>query len=125
MQINPSSPFARQAYHQKERFNELPEDSRKLLEELDSHINSQLRLKDELASKDFGTEIQKRRNEWSDLHGSLNNSSLILEQDAELIKGVVDRVEKDRADFVSLFEIAQNFKEGKNDGKQWVNWPGE
>jgi hypothetical protein len=95
------------------------------LEELDSHINSQLRLKDELASKNFGGEIQKRRTEWNDLHNSLSNSMVILQQDSELIKGIVDRLEKDRADFVSLFEIAQNFKEGKSDGKQWVNWPGE
>lgn len=125
MQINPASPFARQAFHQKERFNELPEESRKLLEELDSHISSQLRLKDELSSKDFGGEIQKRRGEWNDLHNSLSNSTTILQQDSELIKDIVNRVEKDRADFVSLFEIAQNFKEGKSDGKQWVNWPGE
>lgn len=125
IQINPTSPFAQRALYQKERFNELPEDSRKLLEELDAHINSQLRLKDELATKDLGGEIQRRRIEWKDLQSSLTNSSVILDQDLELIRGIVDRVEKDRTDFVSLFEITQNFKEGKSDGKQWVNWPGE
>lgn len=125
MQINPASPFAQRAFHQKERFNELPEDSKKLLEELDSHINSQLRLQDELATKDIGSEIQRRRNEWKDVHNTLNNSSVILEQDTDLIRVIVERVDKDRSDFTSLFEIAQNFKEGKTDGKQWVNWPGE
>lgn len=29
------SPFARHPYHQKERFNDLPEDARKLIEELE------------------------------------------------------------------------------------------
>jgi nucleoporin p58/p45 len=125
IQINPASPFARQAYYQKERFNELPEESRKLLEDLDSHIASQLRLKDELASKDFGGEVQKRRTEWNDLHNPLSNSILILQQDSELIKGIMDRVERDRADHAALFEISENFKEGRSDGKQWVNWPGE
>lgn len=124
-QINPASPFAQRAFYQKERFNELPEDCRKLLEELDSHISSQTRLQDELASKDIGSEIQKRRTEWKDVHNTLGNSSVLLEQDTELIRGIVDRVDKDRGDFVSLFEIAQNFKEGKTDGKQWTNWPGE
>ena len=96
-----------------------------MFEELDSHINGQLRIKDELGSQDHGNDIRKRVSEWNELNRALGNTLLVLQQDDELIKNIVDKVEHDRTDFVTMLEIAKSFKEGKSDGKQWVSWPGE
>ncbi|PWN35614.1 uncharacterized protein FA14DRAFT_160683 [Meira miltonrushii] len=125
IQINPNSPFAKQAYHQKERFNDLPEDQKKLFEEMEKYINGQIRIKDELQTREYGTEIKKRISEWNELSNNISNTLLILQQDGELIKGIVDHVDKDRTDLATLYEIARNYKEGRSDGKQWINWPGD
>lgn len=62
-----TSPFARFGYFQKERFNDLPDDARKLVEELENHITAQTQLRDELKTKNFGDEIRKCAAEWHEL----------------------------------------------------------
>ncbi|PWN54107.1 hypothetical protein IE53DRAFT_323719 [Violaceomyces palustris] len=116
------SPFFRFGYYQKERFNDLPEEARKLVEELEKHISSQVQIKDELKTKDFGQEIRKGAAEWQELDSALKSLSATLEQDANLSRDVAERVEKDRADNATLYAIAQNAREGRSDGSGFVEW---
>ncbi|KAN0060861.1 Nucleoporin nup49/NSP49 (Nuclear pore protein nup49/NSP49) [Thecaphora frezii] len=117
-----ASPFARFAYQQKERFNDLPEDARKLVEELDKHITSQLQIKDELRTKDFGSEIRKCAAEWQELDSTLKSLAATLESDQQQSRDVAERVERDRSDQATLYAIATNAREGRNDGSAFVEW---
>ncbi|PWZ03425.1 hypothetical protein BCV70DRAFT_154914 [Testicularia cyperi] len=116
------SPFFRFGYYQKERFNDLPEDAKKLLEELDRHVSAQIQVRDELRTKDFGGEIRKCAAEWQELDSALKSLSATLESDLNQARDVVERLEKDRADNVTLWSIGTNAKEGRSDGSAFVDW---
>ncbi|EPQ28193.1 uncharacterized protein PFL1_04021 [Pseudozyma flocculosa PF-1] len=117
-----ASPFFRFAYQQRERYNDLPEDARKLVEELDKHISTQLQIKDELKTKDFGVEIRKCAAEWQELDSALTSLAATLELDSSQSRDVAERIERDRADQATLYAIASNAREGRSDGAGFVEW---
>ncbi|CAO1635923.1 unnamed protein product [Sympodiomycopsis kandeliae] len=110
-------------FYQKERFNDLSEDSRKLLEELQKHITNQTSLRDELTPKLIpssssssnlsivGQEISTLYNQLRQASGSLSTISNVLDNELSNVKRIAEGVETDRRDFVNLWEIGNAFKE--------------
>lgn len=121
-QQSQSSPFYRYAYYQKERFNDLPEDAKKLVEELDRFIGAQSQVRDELKTKDFGAEIRRCAAEWQELDSALKSLSATLESDLNQAKDVAQRLEQDRADNATLYSIADNAKDPRSDGSAFADW---
>lgn len=102
------SPFSQHPYFQKERFNDLPPEAAKLIEQLDSHISSQLQLRDELKTRSFGEEIQKCAAEWHDLSSALTSLSATLDADASQSTDVSTLLETDRKTTSQLYSIILN-----------------
>ncbi|CBQ70824.1 related to NUP49-nuclear pore protein [Sporisorium reilianum SRZ2] len=121
-----ASPFARHGYFQKERFNELPDDARKLVEELETHISAQTQLRDELKTKNFGDEIRKCAAEWHELDAALKSLSATLDTDENQTLDVGRLLERDRTTTSTLYSIVVNAKEprapGASDGTSFVEW---
>lgn len=122
-----ASPFARFGYFQKERFNDLSDDARKLVEELDSHISAQTQLRDELKTKNFGEEIRKCAAEWHELDSALKSLSATLDTDENQCVDVGRLLERDRTTTCTLYSIILNAKEpragaGASDGASFVEW---
>ncbi|SJX61500.1 related to NUP49-nuclear pore protein [Sporisorium reilianum f. sp. reilianum] len=121
-----ASPFARHGYFQKERFNELPDDARKLVEELETHISAQTQLRDELKTKNFGDEIRKCAAEWHELDAALKSLSATLDTDENQTRDVGRLLERDRTTTSTLYAIVVNAKEprapGASDGTSFVEW---
>uniref|UniRef100_V5EV28 Uncharacterized protein n=1 Tax=Kalmanozyma brasiliensis (strain GHG001) TaxID=1365824 RepID=V5EV28_KALBG len=119
-----ASPFARFGYFQKERFNDLPDDAKKLIEELETHISSQTQLRDELKTKNFGSEIRKCASEWHELDSALKSLSATLDTDEHQTVDVGRLLERDRATTSTLYPILVNAKEprGASDGASFVEW---
>ncbi|GAC96821.1 hypothetical protein PHSY_004405 [Pseudozyma hubeiensis SY62] len=120
-----ASPFSRFGYFQKERFNDLPEDAKKLIEELDSHISAQTQLRDELKTRNFGEEIRKCAAEWHELDSALKSLSATLDTDENQSNDVGRLLERDRTTTSTLYSIILNAKEpraGASDGASFVEW---
>ncbi|SPO22261.1 related to NUP49 - nuclear pore protein [Ustilago trichophora] len=122
-----ASPFARFGYFQKERFNDLPDDARKLVEELENHISTQTQLRDELKTKTFGDEIRKCAAEWHELDSALKSLSATLDTDEKQSADVGRLLERDRATTSTLYSIIVNAKEPRatpasSDGASFVEW---
>ncbi|TKY89379.1 hypothetical protein EX895_001910 [Sporisorium graminicola] len=124
-----ASPFFRYGYFQKERFNDLPDDARKLIEELDSHISTQVQLRDELKTKNFGQEIRKCAAEWHELDSALKSLSATLDTDENQSIDVGRQLERDRTTTSTLYSIILNAKEPRggagataSDGASFVEW---
>lgn len=122
-QQQPSSALLSHPYYQKERFNDLTDDSRKLLEELQKHITSQTNLRDEMSAKlipsassasNLSVLGQQISSLYSDLRYasiSLSTMSSSLESELANVKRLAEAVETDRQDFANLWEIGNAFRE--------------
>ncbi|CAO1626841.1 unnamed protein product [Jaminaea pallidilutea] len=121
-QLAQQSPFSRHTYYQRERFNDLPEDARKMVEEMDKLVSSQVRLRDDLTPKlipssgsalaSLGTDIQSL---YSTLHQaslSLNGLGASMDHEFEHARGIAAAIETDRRDFAVLWEVGANYREG-------------
>lgn len=123
-----ASLFARFGYFQKERFNDLPDEARKLIEELDAHISTQTQLRDELKTKNFGSEIRKCAAEWHELDSALKSLSATLDTDENQSIDVGRLLERDRTTTSTLYSIIVNAKEPRGaagaggDGASFVEW---
>ena len=85
-------------------------------------MTSQMQIKDELKTRDFGSEIRKCAAEWHELDSALKSLAATLESDTNQCKDVAERVEQDRADNATLYAIASNAREGRSDGSGFIEW---
>lgn len=115
-------------YYQRERFNDLGDDQRKLLEEFQKHITSQTNLRDELTAKlvpssssasnlsILGQEIASLYSNLKYATTSLSTMSSSLESELGNVRRLAEAVETDRQDFVNLWEIGSAFRENQLGG---------
>lgn len=125
------SALLRHPFYQKERFNDLNEDARNLLTEMDKMITSQTNLRDELKSKlipaasssqeeggsvnltPLGRQIASLYQTLRHADGSLSSLNSSLESELANARSLSGLVERDRQDFVVLWEIGSAFREGR------------
>ncbi|CAO1621232.1 unnamed protein product [Parajaminaea phylloscopi] len=116
------SPFSRHPYYQKERFNDLPEDARNVLDEMNKMIQSQISIRDQIQPKlipsaSSATGLAELGSQVHQLYSSLHSASLALSSleasiDHELthVRKLVSTVESDRQDFAVLWELGGNYR---------------
>ncbi|WFD33296.1 glutathionyl-hydroquinone reductase [Malassezia cuniculi] len=115
-------PFLQYPFYQRERFNDLPEQQRKMFEELDAFITSQTKIRGELRARDPGTEINRLVSDWHDLETVLQSLEASLEADSIRMQTVASKVERDRNDNVMLYDVARHSKDRLSDGSSFVHW---
>lgn len=118
----PTSALLQHGYYQRERFNELPDAQRNLLEEMDKYIRSQTQIKNELRARDQNSEPRRLPSEVHELSTLQQSLSASLEADVLRLQTIAARVERDRADHMQLHQIAQHAKDKLSDGSSFVDW---
>ncbi|CEH12354.1 Nuclear pore complex, Nup98 component (sc Nup145/Nup100/Nup116) [Ceraceosorus bombacis] len=99
-----SSPFLSHPYYAREKFDHLPEDQRKLIEELDNFMQTQRRNGAPLATMDFAP-IAKVSEEAQELTSDLSSLGAALEIDLLAARDANKRVEEDDRDSGNLLEL--------------------
>ncbi|KDN37418.1 hypothetical protein K437DRAFT_259803 [Tilletiaria anomala UBC 951] len=107
-----TTPFAQHPFYQKERYNDLPVQAKQMVEQLDTFIQCQTKLRDELKSADLGAEVAKSSQGIRHIRSELKSLAMMIESDLLVSKDLQDHAEMDRADSNTLFEIARNFHHG-------------
>jgi len=116
------SPLMQHPFYQRERFNELPDVQRQLLESMNKFISEQVKVKNELGATNEGREMRELMTEAHDLTSVQQALAATLEADWLRLQAVVGKVEQDRNDNVMLHQIAVNAKEKSSDGSSFVDW---
>lgn len=121
-------------YYQKERFNDLTDEARNLVEEMDKMITSQVSLRDELTPQlipsasstsnlaPLGQSISQLYSTLQSASSSLASLSSSLESSLSSVKRLQGTVESDRSDLSILWEIGTHFKEGRGTGEAKREW---
>ena len=118
----PASGLLQHAYYQRERFNELPDASRTLLEEMDKVIQGQMQIKNELRARDQASEPRRLPTELHELASLQESIAAALESDVLRLQTLGARVERDRVDQLQLHNVAQHAKNKLSDGSSFVDW---
>lgn len=118
-----SSPFSRHAFYQKERFNDLPDDARKLVEEMDALISSHVAIRDEVHPKlvpAAGNELAPLGQQIHAVYAQLHDATVTLsalqatvEYQQANVRNLASSVEGDRRDFVQLWEIGDAYRQSQ------------
>ncbi|KAE8225948.1 hypothetical protein CF319_g1376 [Tilletia indica] len=115
-----ASPFSQYPFHQRERFNDLPDAPKKLLEELDEFIQSQHRIRAEVRTKDYGTEqIKKSSSLVTDIRHELNAlNTLILPSDLSQARELASTLDADHRDLKHMCDIVSLIHHASNPQQQ-------
>lgn len=109
-------------YYQRERFNDLPDAQRTLLEEMDTFMRTQTNMKNILRARDVNSEPRRIPSEVHELSALQQSLAASLESDVLRLQTIVARVERDRIDHLQLHQIAQHAKDRLGDGSGFVDW---
>ncbi|KAE8215335.1 hypothetical protein CF327_g1355, partial [Tilletia walkeri] len=115
-----ASPFSQYPFHQRERFNDLPDAPKKLLEELDEFIQSQHRIRAEVRTKDYGTEqIKKSSTLVTEIRHELNAlNTLILPSDLSQARELASTLDADHKDLKHMCDIVSLIHHASNPQQQ-------
>lgn len=116
------SPMMQHPYYQRERYNELPEAQRSLLDTMDKFISSQMQIKYELRARDSSEEMRRLMADVHALMSTQQSLSATLEADTMRLQSVTAKVEKDRHDNAMLHQVATHAKEKLSDGSSFLDW---
>ncbi|WFD22053.1 glutathionyl-hydroquinone reductase [Malassezia equina] len=109
-------------YYQRERYNELPDAQRNLLDTMDKFISSQTQIKYELRARDASEEMRRLMADVHSLISTQQSLSATLEADTMRLQSVTAKVEKDRHDNAMLHQVATHAKEKMSDGSSFLDW---
>lgn len=118
----PTQGFMQFPYYQRERFNELPDAQRALLEEMDKVIQTQTQIKNELRARDQTSEPRRLPAEVHELKSLQESIAASLESDVKRLQTINARVERDRIDQLQLHHVAEHAKSKLSDGSSFVDW---
>ncbi|KAI3626576.1 hypothetical protein CBS9595_001937 [Malassezia furfur] len=118
----PAQGFLQFPYYQRERFNELPDAQRSLLEEMDKVIQTQTQIKNELRARDQTSEPRRLPAEVHELKSLQESIAASLESDVQRLQTINARVERDRIDQLQLHHVAEHAKSKLSDGSSFVDW---
>ncbi|WFC93428.1 glutathionyl-hydroquinone reductase [Malassezia brasiliensis] len=118
----PAQGFLQFPYYQRERFNELPDAQRSLLEEMDKVIQTQTQIKNELRARDQTSEPRRLPAELHELKSLQESIAASLESDVQRLQTINARVERDRIDQLQLHHVAEHAKSKLSDGSSFVDW---
>ncbi|WFD42849.1 glutathionyl-hydroquinone reductase [Malassezia psittaci] len=118
----PSSALLQHPYYQRERFNELPDQQRGLLEEMDRVIQSQMQIKSELRARDQASEPRQLPMELHELKSLQEVIAASLESDTQRLKSIGMSVERDRMDQLQLYNVVEHAKKRLSDGSSFIDW---
>ncbi|PWN31007.1 hypothetical protein BDZ90DRAFT_31058 [Jaminaea rosea] len=128
-----ASPFSRHAFYQKERFNDLPDDARKLVEEMDALITSHVSIRDEVHPKlipassssssattaelaPLGAQIHSLYSQLHDATVTLSALSATVDYQQANVRSLANGVETDRRDLAQLWEIGDAYRQNQMGG---------
>ncbi|WFD25789.1 glutathionyl-hydroquinone reductase [Malassezia nana] len=117
-----ASPMMQHAYYQRERYNELPDAQRSLLDTMDKFISSQTQIMYELRARDASEEMCRLMTDVHTLISTQQSLSATLEADTMRLQAVTAKVEKDRHDNAMLHQVATHAKEKLSDGSSFLDW---
>ncbi|PWN20974.1 hypothetical protein BCV69DRAFT_298769 [Microstroma glucosiphilum] len=131
-------------FYQKERFNDLSDEARKLVEEMDKMINSQVSIRDELQPKLIpsssssassfsgpggSSSLAPLGQQISALYSTLHEAGLALatlgsslERELTTVRNLGSTVQNDRNDLGVLWEIGGAFRDGRGAGDSRRDW---
>lgn len=117
-----TSPLMQYPYYQRERYNELPEPQRTLLDSMDKYISSQTQIKHELRARNANESMRQLMTYVHELMSEQQALTAALQADSLKLQSVVAKVEQDRHDNVMVHQVALHAKDKLSDGNSFVDW---
>ncbi|GAA6008000.1 hypothetical protein JCM11491_006571 [Sporobolomyces phaffii] len=99
------------------KFQDLPDQARNLVEEMDKFIRSQGQLADDLKGKNLGSEITQTRRMFDQYSAEATTVTSLLENDSRLIASLRQDLEQSLADLSKTTVLIEGFKGGANSAK--------
>lgn len=109
-------------YYQRERYNELPEPQRALLDSMEKYISSQMQIKHELRARSANESMRQLMGNVHELMSEQQALSAALEADSMKLQSVVGKVEQDRHDNAIMHQVALHARDKLSDGNGFVDW---
>lgn len=117
-----TSPLMQYPYYQRERYNELPEPQRVLLDSMEKYISSQTQIKHELRARNASESMRQLMANVHELMSEQQALSAALEADSMKLQSVMAKVEQDRHDNAMMHQVALHAKDKLSDGNGFVDW---
>lgn len=117
-----ASPLQQHPFYQRERYNDLPEAQRSLLDTMEKFINSQTQMKHELRSRSSTDEMRQLMADVHELTSVQQALASTLEADSIRLQTVSAKVEQDRNDNAMLHQVATHARDRLSDGSSFVDW---
>ncbi|GAA5957231.1 hypothetical protein JCM3765_000399 [Sporobolomyces pararoseus] len=99
------------------KFQDLPDQARNLVEEMDKFIRSQGQLADELKGKSLGSEITQTSRMFDQYAAEATTVTSLLENDSRLIATLRQDLEQSLSDLSKTTTLIEGFKAGANSTK--------
>ncbi|GAA5895087.1 uncharacterized protein JCM6883_002315 [Sporobolomyces salmoneus] len=99
------------------KFQELPDQARNLVEEMDKFIRSQGQLADDLKGKNLGSEITQTSRMFDQYSAEATTVTSLLENDSRLIASLRQDLEQSLSDLTKTTTLIEGFKGGSNSQK--------
>ncbi|GAA5924457.1 FG-nucleoporin NUP49 [Sporobolomyces koalae] len=103
---------ATNALNKQTKFQDLPDQARNLVEEMDKFIRSQGQLADELKSKSLGSEVTQTKRMLDQFSAESTTVTSLLEQDSRLVAALRTDLERSLADLSKTTILIEAFKAG-------------
>jgi nucleoporin p58/p45 len=92
------------------RFNDLPDDVKRTLEQIDSHIQGRIQISKDLQQRKLGDEATKGNESIRALHKDLINTATIIRNDLHLTQDVKTKVDQAVEDTIVATRIIDGFR---------------
>ncbi|GAA5832257.1 hypothetical protein JCM3766R1_002355 [Sporobolomyces carnicolor] len=99
------------------KFQDLPDQARNLVEEMDKFIRSQGQIADDLKGKSLGSEITQTRRMFDQYSAEATSVTSLLENDSRLIASLRHDLEQSLSDLTKTTLLIEGFKGGANSAK--------
>ena len=117
-----TSPLMQYAYYQRERYNELPDAQRALLDSMEKFITSQVQIKHELRARNSSESMRQLLSSVQELMSEQQALAAVLEADSIRLQSMLTKVEQDRNDNAVLHQVAMHARDKLSDGSSFVDW---
>lgn len=117
-----ASPLMQHGFYQRERYNELPENQRVLLDSVEKFIKSQTQVQHELRVRDSSDEMRQLLVDVHDLSAAQQSLSATLEADTMRLQTIAAKVQQDWNDNAMLHQVATHAKDKLSDGSSFLDW---
>ncbi|TFY77720.1 hypothetical protein EWM64_g6293 [Hericium alpestre] len=119
--LQPATPTGPPAFTKSTKYNDLPDNLKKVFEEIEGHIQGRVQISNELKQRKIGEEATKGQEHIRSVHKDLINAITILQSDVLAVRDLKIKVDQTVQDTIAATHIIDGFRNPQQHGAYLKN----